>query len=239
MKIVLGGLQKTTLVDFPGRVACTVFTYGCNFKCGFCHNPGLVNRKGDIFDNEEFFRFLKGRKRLLDGVCITGGEPMIHEGLEEFCGKIKELGLEIKLDTNGTNPEALRSLIKKKLIDMVAMDVKTSWDKYKVVGVGKKEVDKVKDSMSEILSSGVEYELRTTVVPTMHSVGILKRTAKQIEEVARSVGVDLDKVIWIWQRFEPGHCLEKKFNDVDKFDDNEEGKMLTGVKQVLAGTRWR
>lgn len=157
----------------------------------------------------------KKRKKILDGVCITGGEPTLHSDLAEFCGRIKKLGLEIKLDTNGTNPEMLRSLIKKNLINMVAMDIKTSWEKYNVVGAGRAAVDKVRESLFEILNSGIEYELRTTVVPTIHTVSVLNKMAGQIGEVARKAGVDLDKVVWVWQKFEAGHCLDKKFNEVD------------------------
>ena len=239
MNVILGGLQKTTLVDFPGRVACTVFTCGCNFRCGYCHNPELVNKSGNKLDIEEFFKFLKNRKEILDGVCVTGGEPTLHGDLVEFCGRIKKLGLEVKLDTNGTNPEMLRSLIGKRLIDMVAMDVKISWGKYGMIGAGEKMVDGVRDSLFEILSSGIEYELRTTVVPIMHSVSVLEKMARQIGEVAEKAGVNLGKVVWFWQEFKAGHCLDKKFNEVGKFGKNEAREMLMGARRVLSGTKWR
>ena len=128
----IGGLQKLTLLDFPGKVACTVFTVGCNFRCPFCHNAALVTHCGTTptMPKEEFFAFLKKRQGILDGVAITGGEPTLMSGLYDFIGKIKDMGYLVKLDTNGTNPEALDSLINNKMIDYAAMDIKNSLEKY-------------------------------------------------------------------------------------------------------------
>ncbi len=173
--MLIGGLQKLTLIDYPGKIACTVFTVGCNFRCPFCHNPELVDR--DKFDpsgviaEENFFKFLESRRGLLDGVCITGGEPTIHSDLPDFIRKIKDFGFAVKLDTNGTNPGVVFSLLRDGLLDYIAMDVKANpgdTDAYaKTVGVSA-NIDNIKKSIKLIMESGIDYEFRTTVVPGLH-----------------------------------------------------------------------
>lgn len=172
--MTIGGLQKLTLIDYPGKIACTVFTVGCNLRCLFCHNPELVDQTrfniGEIIEEKIFFDFLGSRKGLLDGVCVTGGEPTLHADLPDFFKKIKELGFLVKLDTNGTNPEMLAKLTSAKLVDYVAMDIKTSLQKdsyEKVTGVAV-DFDNIKKSIAIITQSGLEYEFRTTVVPGLH-----------------------------------------------------------------------
>jgi len=130
--MIIKGLQKTTLLDFPGKVACTVFTGGCNFRCPFCHNASLVLHAGEVDEipEDEFFSYISKRKGILDGVCITGGEPLLSHGIENFIRKIKSLGLAVKLDTNGTFPEKLEALLDEGLLDYVAMDIKNSKEKY-------------------------------------------------------------------------------------------------------------
>ncbi len=170
MKLI--GLQKMTVLDFPGRVACIVFTFGCNFRCPFCHNASLVTGNGESdITEEEFFSFLKKRKGLLDGVCVTGGEPLIQNGIEGFLSKIKELGYQIKLDTNGMFPEKLKKVVKEGLVDYVAMDIKNSPEFYSAT-VGKEDVDfsKIKESVDFLINeAGIEYEFRTTVVAEFHT----------------------------------------------------------------------
>ncbi|MBQ4601569.1 MAG: anaerobic ribonucleoside-triphosphate reductase activating protein [Clostridia bacterium] len=165
----LGGLQKLTLLDFPGKTACTVFTVGCNFRCPFCHNASLVRGSVGELSEEEFFKFLKKRQGLLDGVCITGGEPTLHPDLEEFITKIKELGYAVKLDTNGTAPDTLKSLVEKGLIDYVAMDIKNSRQKYLATsGVTKDLLGNIEESVKYLLEDHIPYEFRTTVVFPLH-----------------------------------------------------------------------
>ncbi len=186
--MILGGLQRTTLIDFPGRVACTVFISGCNFRCPFCYSSELVLPKKiikhPILAEKVFFDFLKKRKGLLDGVVICGGEPTLNKDLPMFCRKIQKLGFLVKLDTNGSNPEMLKKLFKEKLVDYIAMDVKQN-QKSKVknqnydraAGV-RVDLDKIKKSIEVIKNSGVNYEFRTTVVPGIH-------TKKDILEIAK------------------------------------------------------
>ena len=165
------GLQKTTLLDFPEKLACTVFTGGCNFRCPFCHNASLVLRAGEAQEISEadFFNYLSKRKGMLDGVCITGGEPTLCPDLEDFIKKIKELGLLVKLDTNGTFPEKIESLLDKGLVDYIAMDIKNSPDKYPLTVGADVDMNKINRSIDILLSEKVDYEFRTTVVRELHS----------------------------------------------------------------------
>jgi pyruvate formate lyase activating enzyme len=165
------GLQKLTLLDFPGKMACTVFTGGCNFRCPFCHNASLVVNPSeqDVLPVEEFFAFLKGRKGLLDGVCVSGGEPLIQPDIEEFISRIKSMGFLVKLDTNGSYPETLKSLIHNKLVDYVAMDIKNSKESYyKTCGTDKIDMSRMEMSAALLMEGYVPYEFRTTVVKELH-----------------------------------------------------------------------
>lgn len=169
----ISGLQKLTLLDFPGRMACTVFTYGCNFRCPFCHNAALVTHidKDTYIDEEEVLAYLKKRQGILDGVVITGGEPLLQDGIEEFIGKIKDLGYSIKLDTNGSFPEKLISLVEKGLVDYVAMDIKNSKAKYMTtIGVNNIDMSAIEKSVEFLLQNKVDYEFRTTIVDKFHTV---------------------------------------------------------------------
>ena len=168
--MIISGLQKLTLLDYPGKMACTVFTYGCNFRCGFCHNALLVTEENsDSISEEEFFSFLRKRQGILEGVCISGGEPTLQSDLAEFIGKIKAMGYCVKLDTNGSNPGVLKVLIDEKLIDYVAMDIKNSLEKYTMTCDCEVDVALIKESVSTIIESGIDHEFRTTTVKEYHS----------------------------------------------------------------------
>ena len=169
MAASIKGLQKTSVVDFPPYVACTIFISTCNFRCGFCHNTDLVNDSGKLkqYSEEEIFNFLDSKRNILDGVCISGGEPTLYHGLKAFIKKIKDKGLKVKLDTNGTNPELLKELIQNNLLDYVAMDIKASKENYeKAVGV-KVNIEDLNKSIEIIKNSNIGYEFRTTVVPEL------------------------------------------------------------------------
>ena len=164
------GLQKMTLLDFPGKVACTVFLDGCNFRCPFCHNSELLGAGfPPLMDDAELLTFLKKRTGLLDGVCITGGEPLMQKELPQLLEKIKALGYPVKLDTNGSFPEALEMLIDRGLVDYVAMDIKNSPKRYgKTIGRERYDLAKVEKSVTLLLEGRVDYEFRTTVVAQLH-----------------------------------------------------------------------
>ncbi len=166
------GLQKLTLLDFPEKVACTVFTAGCNLRCPFCHNASLVVHipKEAELSEETFFSFLKKRQGVLDGVCVSGGEPLLQPDIEMFILKIKDLGYAVKLDTNGTFPEKMKRLIEKRLVDYVAMDIKNSLDTYAITS-GLEQVDllKIEESVSYLKEGRIPYEFRTTVTKNFHS----------------------------------------------------------------------
>lgn len=172
--MLIGGFQKLTLIDYPGKVATVVFTIGCNFRCSFCHNPDLIKPTPEMItigkQNEKiFFDFLKKRKGLLDGVCVTGGEPTVQPGLLPFLERIRSMGFLVKLDTNGLRPEVLKEILRRKLADHIAMDIKHAPQKYaSAMGVDV-DMEKIRESVELIQKSGLDYEFRTTVVPGIHT----------------------------------------------------------------------
>ncbi len=179
------GIQKLTLLDYPGVVACTVFTAGCNFRCPFCHNAMLVLPEqidDECLTDDEVFGFLKKRRGVLDGVAVTGGEPLLHADMPEFLARVKELGYKIKLDTNGSNPELLSEIVKNKLVDRVAMDIKNAPEEYaRTIGLESFDIAPVERSKEMLLSGETDYEFRTTVVKGIHTKESLIGAAKWIE----------------------------------------------------------
>ena len=165
------GLQKTTLLDYPGHVAATIFTGGCNFRCPFCHNSELLDSQAEEYDSEEaILAFLNKRKGILEGVCITGGEPTLQPDLEDFIRKVRDLGLAVKLDTNGYRPHVLKDLCRKGLLDCVAMDIKSGRDHYgEVTGAAGLSMEYIDESIEFLLSGSLPYEFRTTVVRGLHT----------------------------------------------------------------------
>ena len=194
------GLQKMTLLDYPGRVACTVFLGGCDLRCPFCHNGGLVLEAAPPqLDSGELLAFLKKRVGLLDGVCITGGEPLLRPGLAGLLAQIKELGYPVKLDTNGSHPERLRSLVEAGLIDYAAMDIKNSPQRYgETAGLPGLELTPFRESVSYLLQGTVDYEFRTTVVREFHDADSFRAIGPWIAGAKRyflQSFVDRDSVI--------------------------------------------
>lgn len=181
MKIL--GLQKTTLLDYPGCVAATIFLGGCNMRCPFCHNMNLVmDKSGEEYSTEEIFSFLNKRRGILEGVCVTGGEPTLYSDLPKFIREIKNLGYRVKLDTNGTNPQMLKELIDENLIDYIAMDIKSSSSTYgEVSGVPDIDIDNILESINIIMNSGIDYEFRTTAVNEYHSMEVMQDISNMIK----------------------------------------------------------
>lgn len=180
--MIIDGFQKLTLLDYPGFVACIIFTKGCNFRCAYCHNSLLIPyEKDSVISEEEVLAYLKKRKGVLDGIVISGGEPLLQSNITHFIQRVKELGMLVKLDTNGSNPDLLNKLINDKLVDYVAMDVKNCFNKYALT-IGKKtNIDNIMKSIEILKEARVDYEFRTTIVKELH-------TKKDILEIAKIVG---------------------------------------------------
>lgn len=215
--MLIGGINTLTLLDYPQKVACILFTAGCNFRCGYCHNPQFVlpqniqKLKGHFIPEEKFFNFLDSRKKFLDAVVISGGEPAIQPDLVEFIKQIKSRNLLVKLDTNGTNPTVLKQLIEEKLVDFVSMDMKAPLSHYqKIVNI---DVDThlIEESKNILSNSKIEHEFRTTVVKGLHS-------EKEIEAIAKFCkGAPL----YTLQNFRNEKVLDKDFKKFDGFQKNE------------------
>ena len=183
---MIGGLQKVTLLDFPGKVACTVFLTGCNLRCPYCHNPDLVLTKdnGKYISEKEFFEFLLSRKGKLDGVCITGGEPTLYPNLTNLIRRIREMGFLVKLDSNGTVPEILKLLLREKLLDYVAIDIKNAPSQYAET-CGADVIEYVEKSVALLKSSNIDYEFRTTVCHPFHSPKCMEEIGRWLRNAKR------------------------------------------------------
>ena len=205
----IAGLEKMSLVDFDGYVCATIFTAGCNFKCGFCHNSPLVLgcENLPLIPEQEVLSYLEKRKGILDAVCISGGEPTLQPDLKEFCAKVKELGYKIKLDTNGTNPTLVKELHRQGLVDYFAMDIKNDRDSYAfIIGFDKFDVTKIQETVSFFLNGGVNYEFRTTIIKEFHTEENIRQIGKWIK------GADK----YFLQKFKDSeNCIESHLSAVD------------------------
>ncbi len=218
----IGGLQKLTLIDYPGKLACTVFTSGCNFRCSWCYSPELVlpekiEQQPEI-EKDFFFDFLEKRSGKIEGVVICGGEPTINPDLPQFVREIKERGFSVKIDTNGSRPEMLKTLLREDLVDYIAMDLKVPLDRYREIAGKEGDAEKIRESIEIIKNSGIEYEFRTTLVPGIHK----KRDVSVMAETIR--GADN----YFLQNFLPEKTLEESFLGRKPFT----GKELEGFKKV-------
>jgi pyruvate formate lyase activating enzyme len=178
----ISGIQKNSLLDYPGKIATVIFTQGCNFKCGYCHNPSLndISLKPEFFE-EEILKYLAKSKKITDAVVITGGEPTLQSDLIKFIKKIKNLGYLVKLDTNGSNPEMLKKILKNKLVDYVAMDIKGPIEKYKLIVGVNCNLKNIKKSIKLIINCGINYEFRSTILPFWHKKNDIKNMAELIK----------------------------------------------------------
>ncbi|MCR5825377.1 MAG: anaerobic ribonucleoside-triphosphate reductase activating protein [Oscillospiraceae bacterium] len=227
----ISGLQKMTLLDYPGKVACTVFTGGCNLRCPFCHNASLVlpERADDATDERSVLRFLEKRQGILEGVAVTGGEPLLHADLADFLRKVRALGYAVKLDTNGTFPERLRALVEEGLVDRVAMDVKNAPLLYgKTVGLRDFDLTNVERSKDYLLEGHVTYEFRTTVVRGLHTAESLCAAARWIEGA---------QAYYLQQYRDSGDVLRP--DGLGAFTDEEMRALLSQVRTVLPAAELR
>ena len=245
--MLIGGLQKLTLIDYPGKLAGTVFLIGCDFRCPWCYNPELVLpekiKKHKKISEKYFFEFLKQRKGLLEGVVVCGGEPTINKDLPDFIKKIKKLGYAVKLDTNGSSPEMLKKLISEKLIDYVAMDIKApigaksqitnsksqtnsklQISKYKKATGIKVDIKKIKKSVEIIKNSGIDYEFRTTMVPGVHTKEDILQIAKELSPAKK----------YYLQNFRPEKTIDPKFKKIRPFSQKQLERLQKEGKKYLS-----
>jgi len=228
--VLIKGIQKTCLVDFEPYTSCVLFFGGCNFRCGYCHNPELVLNFNSIktIEEEEIFSFLESRKNWIDGIVITGGEPTLYKDLPEFIDKIKKMGFLVKLDTNGSNPEMVKNLIEKKLVDYIAMDIKTSPENYGIVTGVNIDIEKIKSSADIIKNSEVEHEFRTTIVPGLVTKEDLIKIGEWLKGSKK----------YVIQNFrEKADMIENRFKNIsphkkEELDEIRE-KMLKFFKEVV------
>jgi pyruvate formate lyase activating enzyme len=229
----LAGLQKTSVIDFPDQISAVVFTQGCNFQCPYCHNRQLIpfnlSEGKELMPESYFFGFLEQRQNLLDGVTITGGEPLLQSDLKDFMLKIKEEhGLLLKLDTNGSNFEKLQKLIEADLIDYLAVDIKFSWASYEQLAPAGLISD-IKSSVEMIIKSDLNYEFRTTVVPGLHNQEEIKKIAQQIKGAEK----------YYIQNFRPVNTLAPGLRDQRSFAPSELEQFKLAAEKYLKNVQIR
>lgn len=216
--MIIGGLQKTSLLDFPEKIAAIVFTMGCNFRCGYCHNPELINGEAKI---EEVFEFLKTRQGKLDGVVITGGEPCLQKDLPEFIKQVKELGFAVKLDTNGSFPEMLEKVLPD--LDYVAMDIKAPLEKYSQIVNVDVDTSKILKSIEVLKNGGVDYEFRTTVVKSQLSFEDFEKIGQLIQGAPR----------YYLQKFVASKILDKSLENEKTYSTEEFERIIDMLKSYV------
>lgn len=221
------GYLKTSAIEWSGKISSVLFVPGCNFRCPFCYNRDLVLNPDKLpkISEKEVFADLKKRKKWIDAVVVTGGEPTLQSDLDKFLKKVKKLGFLTMIETNGSKPEVLKKLFKKKLLDRISMDIKGPLDfRYA-------EIVNIKKSIRLIFNSGIDFEFRTTVVPTIHNEKILLVMAKQLKRYAG--------FSWYLQSFQPKTCLDPKFKKIKPFSKMEMEKFLKAVKKIIPGAELR
>jgi pyruvate formate lyase activating enzyme len=225
----IGGLQACSLIDYPGHISAIVFTIGCNFRCPFCHNPELVDETAVDIDSSEIFSLLSKRQGKLDAVTITGGEPTLHSDLPEFVRKIKDMGYLVKLDSNGTNPDMLKSLVTEKLVDYVAMDIKAPLETYCNTTARPVDTSKIKESIAFLLSDQVPYEFRTTVVKCLLSPADFHAIGQQIAGARQ----------YYLQKFMVSHLLNPQFRKKTTYSDEEFASLAQIMEQYVTSCQIR
>ncbi|MFC1727493.1 anaerobic ribonucleoside-triphosphate reductase activating protein [Patescibacteria group bacterium] len=232
----IAGYLPTSLIEWPGKIASVIFTPGCNFRCPFCHNPDLVdpNRTRELKDysDESIITDLEKREKWIDGVVITGGEPLLQKGLEKFLKKLKGLGLKTMIETNGSLSTILRSMADKKLVDYWAVDYKAPFEKYpEVVRVMDFEPAVIKKSIKLLIESKIPFELRTTIVPGIHDQKTLIKMAKDLKTLCPKLYA-LSSITWSWRNFRSKTCLKIEYQNKKQYDLDELNKFLKKV-QIL------
>jgi pyruvate formate lyase activating enzyme len=220
----IGGLQRVSLIEYPGKIGATIFSQGCNFRCPYCHNPELVdpNRYGECLVEEEVFSFLEKRRGKLEAVTVTGGEPTLQADLPVLLKRLKEMDFLVKVDSNGSHPDMLEKLIREKLVDYIAMDVKAPWEKYDKTAAVRVDGGRIKQSIGMILASGIDYEFRTTVCRSLLEKDDLLAIGRMIKNARR----------YTIQKFVPSKTLDPAFLAETTYSDEE----LSVLKKKLEKT---
>lgn len=221
----IAGLQKSSLLDYPSKIAAVIFTLGCNFRCPYCHNPNLITAvsSNSLFDETAVFNFLKQRQGKLDAVVVSGGEPSLQKDIAEFFRKIKDLGYLAKLDTNGTNPDVIKRLVNEKLVDYIAMDIKSPLNKYEQTVCRRIDIGKISESIEFIMSCGVEYEFRTTVVRSQLDILDFENIGKTLKGAKR----------YYLQKFKSDITLNPDFSKEQTYTDMEFEKIQSILKSYI------
>jgi len=241
----IAGFIKTSLVEWSGKIASVIFVPGCNFRCPFCHNRDLVDpfriRELQDFSEKSVLEDFKKRRKFIDGVVISGGEPTLQPDLPEFLEKCRGLGLETMIETNGTKPGVIAILLSRYLVDFIALDFKGPLDsRYaRVVGLKKFAPEIWMRSFKIILKSGIPFELRTTVVPGIHDEKVLLEMARQLKKILRNEDIKKLRANWCFQNFQPKNCLDPKFEKIKPFSKIEIEEILKAVEKIIPEVKIR
>lgn len=217
--MIIGGFQKTSLIDYPEKISAIVFTQGCNFRCGYCHNPELIKTDGSLIEESSVLNFLESRTGKLDAIVITGGEPTLQKDLIDFIKKIKTMNYLVKIDTNGTSPESISTLINENLIDYIAMDIKSPLESYKGIINTNINTDLIQKSINLIINSSIDYEFRTTVVKSQLNVEIFEEIGKLINGAKN----------YYLQEFVPSKTLDPAFLSEKSYSNDE----FKNIRKIL------
>ena len=228
------GFLPTSLNEWPGKVSAVIWTAGCNFRCPFCQNKELVLEPEKLkrFYQEKILADLKQRRDWLDAVVVTGGEPTLSGDLSEFLSRCKQIGLLTMIETNGTRPRILEKLFQVRLIERISMDLKADFDCYSQAAGIKVAVNKIKESVKLIINSGLDFEFRTTVVPTLHTKQSLVKLARQLKNLVSSFESPVS-VNWFFQQFIPKKCLDPKFEKIKPYSEKELKQILLAVQKYI------
>lgn len=229
MLIKIGGIQKTSFIDYPGKIAAVIFTSGCNFSCGYCHNGGLFESGNCIYSPQNIMDYLKSRYNKLDAVVISGGEPTLHRDLFAFVSKVKELGFLVKLDTNGTNPDVVDKMVRNELIDYFAMDIKAPLDRYPEIVNANVNIDNIVKSVDIIKNSGVDYEFRTTVVKNQLGFEDFKKIGEMLK----------GSRLYYLQRFKNESTLNPLFSNYTTYSDDDFSKIVNLLSENIVSVKLR
>ncbi len=237
----IAGLIKTSLIEWPGKISSVIFVSGCNFFCSFCQNADLVEpkkiKKLPAISEKEILKNFKKRKKWLDGVVVSGGEPTLQPDLPDFLKKIKSLGLETMVETNGSKPEVMSNLVMSNLVNYVAIDFKVPLEDYRLLTKIKNIEAKIKKFFAIILKSKIPFEIRTTIVPGIHNEKILLKMAKQLTKMFKCSNIQMFK--WQWQNFQPKNCLNPEFIKIKPYSKIELEGFLKAVKKIIPEVKLR